>query len=85
MLGLAIFLAASCANFFYLRMSRHYQRAATTNESSCPPAPVLSIRLALVGNEFLQQFPLIGYGGIETGGTTPQLAGSLSALPPLNH
>lgn len=35
-----------------------------TSSDACPP-PQLSIRLALVGNEYLQQFPVTGYGGIE--------------------
>jgi hypothetical protein len=36
-------------------------------EPLCPP-PVLSVRVALVGNEFMQQLPILGYGGIETAG-----------------
>jgi hypothetical protein len=39
----------------------------STTAGECPPT--LSIRVALVGNEYLQQLPLVGYGGIEAAGT----------------
>ncbi len=60
LLALAIILTASCAIFLNLRMTvnttssapppLHYHQRAATTVAPCP-APVLSIRLALVGNE----------------------------------
>ncbi len=65
LLALAIILTASCAIFLNLRMTVNtttssaappplqevsYRQRAATTVAPCP-APVLSIRLALVGNE----------------------------------
>jgi len=39
----------------------------TISKRVCPP-PAHSIRLALVGNDFVQQLPVVDYGGIEAAG-----------------